>query len=141
MGADPNLDDGRGWRPLHLAASSFNTKCVRLVLDAGCDVDTRNGVGQTALARSILVFNMEAARLLIAHGAKLELVECHVPNSLVRLAEGRERCRYVALLMVAFRKLHRSPVLAVNGLDVAKMLAKYVWSTRMETPWQDPAIY
>ncbi len=136
MGADPNLHDGRGWHALHLAASSCSSDCVRLLLQAGADVDPRNQRGRTALACAIECCNMVATRVLLDHGAQLRRVEVRVPQWVRVLAAGREHCRHAALLLVAFRRLHRSVVLESNPLDIAKLLAQNVWSMRMDAAWQ-----
>ena len=136
MGADPNLHDGRGWYALHLAASSCSAECVRLVLDAGAYVDPLNQRGRTALACAIECCNVVATRMLLDRGAKLDRVVVRVPMWVRALAEGRERCRFISLLIVAFRRMRRSPVLSRNALDMAKLLAENVWSTRMDAGWQ-----
>lgn len=139
MGADPNLHDGRGWHALHLAASSCSSECVKLLLQAGADVDPRNQRGRTALACAIECCNMVATRVLLDHGAKLSRVEVRVPPWIRALAAGRELCRRAALLLVAFRRLQRSKVLAGNPLDIAKLLGRSVWAMRMDATWQNTA--
>lgn len=136
LGADPNLNDGRGWRALHLAASSCSGECVRLLLEAGADIRVMNQRGRTALCCAIECCNVSSTRLLIEHGAKTENCCVRVPAWVRELEEGRDRCRYVALMLVGIRRFRRSPVLATNPVDIAKLLGKAVWSLRMDENWQ-----
>lgn len=49
LNLDPNVQDGRGWTPLMHAAWRGSDDVVRLLVDAGCNLDARNWDGDTAL--------------------------------------------------------------------------------------------
>ena len=67
-GADPNAADRAGVTPLMWAAASPDT--IRLLLDAGADVNARSDDGRSALAiASGIVGAAPAARLLLDYGA------------------------------------------------------------------------
>lgn len=70
-GADPNLQDSRGWAALHFAAQDFQTGAVRILLEGGATVDLPDGNGNTPL--STAVFNSrergEIIKLLLDAGA------------------------------------------------------------------------
>jgi uncharacterized protein len=48
-GADPNVADAAGFTPLHFAAQSLQPQAVRLLIDAGADLEARNRFGATPL--------------------------------------------------------------------------------------------
>ena len=56
-GADVNLQDKKGYTPLHFAAQEQDLEIVRLLLDAGARVDVKDHHGNTPLAKA--VFNCD----------------------------------------------------------------------------------
>jgi hypothetical protein len=130
VGALVDATDRFGNTALHFAVLGS-----RMLLARGATVDranTRNTRAFTPLADSI-DFNLCASGcLLMDHGAQLSKVSktlC-VPAWPVSFAAGRERARVVALLVVGVRSMKRSPVLAGNPMDIARIIAQWVWSTR-----------
>ncbi len=136
-GADPNLGDHRGWQSIHLAATCCSSlACVKLLLDAGADIRLRNQRGFSALALAIQACNRSTVELLLYRGAPLENTNgVLIPKWVRQLAEGRERCRKAALLIVALRRLRRSEALDIVCLNVTKLIARNVWSTRLNEQW------
>ena len=62
------VEDGR-WSPLQSAACNKNTECVRLLIDAGADVDARDCNQRTALHCGAEDGNIEIIALLLKAGA------------------------------------------------------------------------
>ena len=58
-----------GGELLAAAAAHGDVATLRAILDAGVEVDTKNGRGQTALVVAVLWGNAGAARILLEHGA------------------------------------------------------------------------
>ena len=48
-GADPSVADRGGWTALHFAAQSLGPETVRLLVNAGADLEARNSFGATPL--------------------------------------------------------------------------------------------
>jgi ankyrin repeat protein len=48
-GADPSVADAAGFTPLHFAAQSLHPEAVRILVDAGADIEARNRFGATPL--------------------------------------------------------------------------------------------
>ena len=65
--AEIEVRDGRGATPLMHAAAFGNLETLKLLLDAGADVNARNDFDATALLWAAR--DPEKARLLIEHGA------------------------------------------------------------------------
>uniref|UniRef100_A0A2P2HYP9 Tankyrase-like n=2 Tax=Hirondellea gigas TaxID=1518452 RepID=A0A2P2HYP9_9CRUS len=59
----------RGHTPLHLAVLEKQIACIRVLLAAGAEVDSRNHLGQTPLASAARDGNYEIVALLVAAGA------------------------------------------------------------------------
>lgn len=68
-GADVNLQDRLGLKPLHHAASAGNMAVVRLLLDNGADVNASNEIGVTQLYLAIARSRTRIATLLRKRGA------------------------------------------------------------------------
>ena len=137
MGAKPNLNDGKGWVALHLAASSCSTECVRLLLEAGADLNVRNQRDRTALCCAIECCNYNSIRLLLSYGAKTKNCIVLIPPLIRDIENGLNKCRQAALLLIAFRRFRKSPVLASNALDIAKIIGKEIWALRTYEEWQN----
>jgi hypothetical protein len=70
-GADVNrLDENRN-PPLIHAAHYCGPRVAALLVDAGAQVDARNGSGITPLALALIMGNFDAAEALVAKGARL----------------------------------------------------------------------
>jgi hypothetical protein len=70
QGADVNLQsESNGYTPLTWASSRGHTEVVRLLLEAGADVNVAANDGQTALMRAADYGHAETLRLLIDSGA------------------------------------------------------------------------
>jgi ankyrin repeat protein len=71
-GADPSVVDKQGFTPLHFAAQSLDPGAVRLLIDAGADIEARNVHGATPLL--VALTNVrdsegDAVRILLDAGA------------------------------------------------------------------------
>lgn len=71
IGVDVNARDRSRWTPLHFAVRGRNASIVRMLLQAGAEVDPLNDEGVTPLHQCLLEipWNLEAAELLLAAGA------------------------------------------------------------------------
>ena len=61
-----------GHTPLHLAAAKGRLKLMRMLIDAGADVNAYNKVGETPLTACAVNGQTLAAEMLIKHGADVE---------------------------------------------------------------------
>lgn len=68
--ANVNTQDGNGWTPLMFAVSSAHTELVKVLLQAGADVDIKNVAGDTVLEFPALKGHKEIRDLLERHGAQ-----------------------------------------------------------------------
>lgn len=86
-GASP--DAGAGETPALLAAAAANhTKCIRVLLDAGADINVRNTKGSTPLMAAAFHGKLEALRQLLDAGA-----DRHLRNKDNTNAEGFAKVR------------------------------------------------
>jgi len=69
-GADPNIGDDEGWRPLHFAGDA---RMVQLLLDHGAEIDGVNSSDETALMLAARSKDTEQSRILLRNGASLSL--------------------------------------------------------------------
>jgi FOG: Ankyrin repeat len=101
--AEIEVRDGRGATPLMHAAAFGNLETLKLLLEAGADVNARNAFDATALLWAAR--DPDKARLLIEHGANVN----------IRSKQGRTP------LMVASLRYGNSPLVALmlaKGADV-----------------------
>jgi ankyrin repeat protein len=71
-GADVNaVDHDQRWTALHFAARDHNEELVRLLLEAGAEVDPEDVFGDTPLWRAVMTAgtDLAAMRVLLGHGA------------------------------------------------------------------------
>lgn len=73
-GADPNYRDAepRSETPLHWAASSDDADVAAALIDGGADIEVPNGSIGTPLDNAIGYACWHVARLLVAHGARVD---------------------------------------------------------------------
>jgi hypothetical protein len=78
-----------------------------------------------------------SATLLLDWGAQLSEVPANVtvPVWAPPYVAGRERARVAAVVLLGMRREHRSAVMASNAMDVIRLIAKAVWSTRGSDVW------
>ena len=72
-GADPNTRDSWGWTPLHATAGFGQLGSVRVLVDAGADLDAQDSAfGFTPLHAAVEQGQTEVVRLLVDAGADLD---------------------------------------------------------------------
>jgi len=80
-GANIEAKDGNGLTLLQLMAAYSNQKdyldIVKLLLEKGADIETRGYGDTTPLQTVVAVGRKEAAELLLAHGAKVDVISRH----------------------------------------------------------------
>ena len=71
VGTDPNVADYDGWTPLMYAAEGGCKKCVRLLIEAGADINYHDAYTDPSSALQLAQKNgkKECAKLLIDAGA------------------------------------------------------------------------
>ena len=96
-----NHHTASGATPLHFACARNNKAIVRLLLDAGADVNAKTDGGQTPIFYTTDDALFEAAELLIEHGADLDITDdfgetvfkaCDDEEFKRFLSAARERC-------------------------------------------------
>jgi ankyrin repeat protein len=109
-------------------------------LDGGATVDAKNNSKLTPLYFAIrynCVFN---ARLLIDRGASVSNVKLDdtlkaIPDWVNTFVAWRSNCRYVAVIIIGIHKDHRTNMTGNNDINVLKLIAKHIWSSRMDGNW------
>ncbi|MDT4330175.1 ankyrin repeat domain-containing protein [Methylomonas sp. MED-D] len=97
-GADACAEDTKGNDALMGVAFKGDSETARwLVESAGCNVNHRNRLGQTALMLTALFDRETIAELLLRHGADPELRDA-LGNSAASLARSQGQDRFVAKL-------------------------------------------
>lgn len=64
----------RGQSPLHISAKQGDLKTLRVLIDHGADVETRDDDGMTPLIRAVASDRSEVVRLLIANSADVRVM-------------------------------------------------------------------
>ena len=73
LGVDLDRSDDKYSRPIHRAAQSGNLECLKICLEAGADINARNGMGRTALTIACSFNFVECAEFLINQGSDVNL--------------------------------------------------------------------
>lgn len=97
QGADPNHKEG-GRSLIIWAAQGRWVEVVEALLAAGADIDSLDGVGQTALRRAIAIVDIPMVKTLLAAGADPDV---KVPNGGAALPDAGSNSRILNLLLDA----------------------------------------
>ena len=103
LGADVNAADGEGKTALMEAAHNGQSELVRLLIDAGADLDKKNAIyGTTALMMAIGAERHECVQLLRQAGAKDDTVMAENGQSIDESHEAFVVCReYLAAVFAS----------------------------------------
>lgn len=100
-GADVNsYDTQSGFTPLHLAAQYNHPAVIRALLDVGANVNARNQWNQTPLWQAAWQAwhgNTEAAHVLVAHGAQIDVADAkgYTPLQMAARAGNAPMVKYL----------------------------------------------
>lgn len=115
---------------LSIAAKKGKHKIVKKLLDLGVDANEKNHYGCTSL--QCIEKNNEGTRLCAMH--LLDAGAAAAPNTIIAqwisdLANQRKATHTLVILLLGLQKCC-STVLAHNGKDVLRMIARVIWSHR-----------
>jgi ankyrin repeat protein len=146
MGANVNARTNGQQTPLHgVASMRGNVEIARMLLDEGAIVDAKNRYGITPLYSAIFNNHMDVARSLIDRGGKVSNVKLNVflpaiPDWVTNYVASRSNCRIVSIVIIGIHKYRRTNLTGNNDINVLKLVAKHIWSSRMDDGWSAPRI-
>ena len=118
-GADPNHRDTTGLTPLHMSSYADTPECLRLLLNAKADVDTRDDDGGTLLASlSEIMDKPDFSELLLSHGADIESTDSSDRTPLLLAAQNKHPSQ-VSLLLRKGANINASDSYGFTALDLA----------------------
>jgi ankyrin repeat protein len=95
--SDINAVTCEGENALHVAVCWGDIEAVRLLLDAGINVNQPGDLGHTPLHEACMRGSLEIVKLLVENGADLfALTEGHPPFTTARMAGNDHICDYLA---------------------------------------------
>src|SRR6185295_5147927 len=98
---NPNLANRYGVAPMHEAALRADPGLLKVLLDAGADVDLALPQGETPLMLASRTSGVDAVRVLIEHGAKVNVVERWQGHTPLMYAAAHDRGKVAAALLAA----------------------------------------
>ena len=131
MGADPTLQDRRGWSALHHAAASGNVESIAALLGTNVDQLRTDEIGRTPLHIAASLGWTGAAQLLLTNGAAPNIADSAYRSTPLHIAARGGHATLVPILVAAGAKLDagnergRSPLhvaVAYGQTDMAKAL-------------------
>jgi ankyrin repeat protein len=115
-GANPNARDTNGNTALMWSAVYGDVRCLKVLVEAGAEVDATNALGATALMRS--VFDYEKVRLLVEHGADVNRRSALGNSALILAARLADSHRVVEFLLD-----HGASARATNAWGATALMA------------------
>ncbi|MCK5238486.1 MAG: ankyrin repeat domain-containing protein [Candidatus Thorarchaeota archaeon] len=97
-GADPNIQDGRGMKPLLWAALRGHLEVVEYLLDNGADIHKTNTAEWTALMEAAMEGHLEVVKLLIKRGADVNATT-FVSGTALMFSSGNGHIEVVKVLL------------------------------------------
>ena len=97
-GADPSLQDNRGWNSLHFASHCGDPNVIELLLNHMPDIETRAAEGVTSLMIAAGNCKLQAVKALIKKGADPSLENNNGWNSLHCALRGGD-CDVIELIL------------------------------------------
>ncbi len=97
-GADPNIQNGRGMRPLLWAALRGHLEVVEYLLDHGADIHKTNTAEWTAIMEGAMEGHLEVVKLLIERGADVN-ARTFVSGTALMFSSGNGHIEVVKVLI------------------------------------------
>jgi ankyrin repeat protein len=97
-GADPNIKDGRGMRPLLWAALRGHLEIVKTLLEKGADINGTNTAEWTSLMEAAMEGHLDVVRFLIDQGADVN-AKTFVSGTALMFSSGNGHIEVVKVLL------------------------------------------
>lgn len=96
-GADPEVKDKFGFTPILMSVTERKTNCLAALLEHGVLMDRRDDDDDTPLITAIRIKNIDAARMLIAAGADISVLDKN-QKSIFDIAEASKNEEMIKML-------------------------------------------
>lgn len=90
QGVNLNARNILSYTPLMIAATSMNPDVVKALLELGARPDEQDSSGETALRRAVNEGHIDNLKLLLAHGADVNIKDNYGMSTLDEVMEGRQ---------------------------------------------------
>jgi len=141
LGANVNVRTEEGNTPLHIAVysvarrQSSDIAHIKVLLESRADVNLKAQKKPVTPLEALCCVHKtpqtEVAWLLLEYGA---LLPSNAPNPIFKMHAARQKARRASLVFVGIRRFRISKVMNINGMDVAKLIGKFVWQQRRNWP-------
>ena len=126
--------------PLYMVASraNYRQKYIRALLKCKANPNTHSSGGETVLDAVVWSGNLDndVIWLLLEHGTIVHMHN-HLPHIVLEMDTGRQHARRAAIVLLGIKRFRRSKMLDINSVDANRLVAKYVWESRVEYhTWQ-----
>lgn len=139
-GLDVNALNAWGGCAAHYAAHHGEARTLEVLCAAGANVNARSRAWNSPLAMALACHRIDCARVLLANGARVSLLEldaaARVPALVRDIEHGVAHCRRAARALVCLKRYRRCSDLRLLDRWVVLEVAVAVWATRAVRAWQ-----
>jgi ankyrin repeat protein len=146
LGANINGNNRLYETPLHVTAFKGHYKTIEILLKLGANTKCKDNERLNPLYYCLQPpLSKECLQLMLRYGATLSMsclgighfiLHGNMLECISEAVESRKKTYATVITFIGLKRFNKSNILKSNNIDVVKMIAEYIWDTRIDPTWQ-----